>query len=149
MGFLFGKSKTNINAFKCYFSLDTGSFGWSLQCLQTFLKDVAKSATFQEAVFIGFHLTVCIFCDDTLFPPKRNGVSKCAIFSAHDWLHIYILCKWLLIRLLVLHLQIFNLNKKWHMAGINFEFDNDIHPLTKYVNSSHYPFAVHVLNYVS
>ena len=34
--------------------------------------------------------------------------------------------------------------KKWHMAGINFEFDNDIHPLTKYVNSSHYPFAVHV-----
>ena len=35
-----------------------GSLGWSLQCLQTFLKDVAKSATSQEAVFIGFHLTV-------------------------------------------------------------------------------------------
>ena len=32
-----------------------------------------------------------------------------------------------LIRLVVLHLQIFNLNKKWHMAGIDFEFDNDIH----------------------
>ena len=82
-----------------FFSLDTGSFGWSLQSLQTFLKDVAKSATFQEAVFIGF-TSLCIFCDDTLFPPKRNGVSKCAIFSAHDWLHLHFV-QMVLIRLVL------------------------------------------------
>ena len=69
--------------------------------------------------------TVHFYCDDTLFPPKRNGVSKCAIFSAHDWLHLHFV-QMVLIRL-VLHLHMFNLNKKWHMAGINFEFDNDIH----------------------
>ena len=99
-------------------------------------------------LFLSGFTSLCTFCDDTLFPPKRNGVSKCAIFSAHDWLHLHFV-QMVLIRLLALHLQIFNLNKKWHMAGINFEFDNDIHPLTKYVNSSHNPFAVHVLNYVS
>ena len=58
-GFFYLENERLIfNAFKCYFFHWIGSLGWSLQCLQTFLKDVAKSATSQEAVFIGFHLTV-------------------------------------------------------------------------------------------
>ena len=60
---------------------------------------------------------------------------------------IYILYKWYLGIRLVLHLQIFNLNKKWHMAGINFEFDNDIHLQNMLIHNN--PFAVHILNYVS
>ena len=75
-------------------------------------------------LFLSSFTSLCTFFDDTLFPPKRNGVSKCAIFSAHDWLHLHFV-QMVLIRLLALHLQIFNLNKRWHMAGINFEFDND------------------------
>ena len=67
-----------------------GSLGWSLQCLQTFLKDVAKSATSQEAVFIGFHLTVHFLWWHSFSTKTQWSFKMCNIQCA--WLAAFTFC---------------------------------------------------------